>query len=248
MKAVFLAVLALLLGLTPLARAGEHTVVIDPGHGGTRNAGTQAQRSLSSANNATTPGGGLKEKNLTLELSLEIAAQVRALAPQHPGTRLECRLTRTTDVNPDFIARAAFCAAVKPVPSAIISVHFNASTGHDALGSLAVIHHPGVNRNHPADREFAVGLTRAVNAAVARFVPGSRAREPITDAHLHGGAGSNFFYQLATHETLAKVPKCFLEVEFIDRADVDKRLLQQRRESFPAVAKAIAEHLYGQFR
>ena len=35
-----------------------------------------------------------------------------------------------------------------------------------------------------------------------------------------------------------------LEVEFIDRGEVDRQLLQHRRETFPVLARAIAAYLY----
>lgn len=232
---------AVFLALCCHAHGADCLVVIDPGHGGSKDAGTQAQRSLSSSNNATSPGG-LKEKDLTLELSLAVRAQIKALAAQHKK-KLDCVLTRDSDENLDFIQRTQICSAAKPVPMAIVSIHFNASHGA-ALGSLAVIQQAGSNGNYRADYAFASGLIKATNAAVAKYVPGTRAREPISDAELHGGAGSNFFYQLAKNKSLTTVPKCFLEVEFIDRKDVEQGLLQNRKAAFPVIARAIAEYLY----
>jgi len=225
------------------AWAGSHLVVIDPGHGGPHDAGSQAGRTLSASNNATSPAG-LLEKDLTLELSLEIKKQLEALASARRGTRVECLLTRGGDSNPDFARRAAVCAAGKPAPAAIVSIHFNASTRHDSLGTLAVIPHQSTNPNYQADRAFALGLIQATHGAVGRFVEGSQAREPISDNHLHLGSGSNFFYQLALHPALKPVPKCLLEVEFMDRSDSERGLLQHRKEAFPAIARAIAGYLY----
>ena len=232
---------ALALGLP--AMAGEYRVVIDPGHGGGGDSGSQAARTLSASNNANSPGG-LHEKDLTLELALEVRNQVAALAAAHRGTRIDCVMTRTTDSNPDFGKRADLCAAGKNPPSAIFSIHFNASENHGALGSLAVVQQKSANPNFDKDQSFATGLTRAAHAGVATYLPASKTREPISDAHLHGGSGSNFFYQLNRRPTLRAVPKCFLEVEFIDRRDVDQKLLQHRKEAFPAIARAIAEYLY----
>jgi len=235
--------LLLALALAAPAIAGQHVVVIDPGHGGGSDSGSQAARTLSASNNATTPGG-LHEKDLTLELSLEISKQIGALASAHRGTRIDCVMTRSDDSNPDFAKRAALCAAGKNPPAAIFSIHFNASEKHDALGSLTVVHNKGVNTNYQRDQAFAIGLTRAAHDAVAGFLPASKARDPISDAHLHNGAGSNFFYQLDLRPALKTVPKCFLEVEFIDRRDVEQKLLQQRKEAFPAIARGIASYLY----
>jgi len=225
----------------PALLSGVHHIVIDAGHGGGSYAGSQKARTLSTPNNATSPSG-LKEKNLTLKLAIEVKKQIKALAKKHPGTKINCVLTRSTDKNLDFATRASICAKARP--SAIISLHFNASPGHNALGTLTLVNHRGRNPNYAADRAFAWGLTQATSLAVQKFLPASHARDPMTDKHLHKGAGSNFFYQLARYPELNKTPRCFLEVEFIDRVDVDKALLMNRERSFPVIARAIALYLY----
>jgi hypothetical protein len=130
------------------------------------------------------------------------------------------------------------------LPAAIFSIHFNASSKHDSLGSVTVVHHQNVNSNYQRDQAFAIGLTKATHTAVVGFLPASTARDPISDAHLHNGAGSNFFHQIGLHPALKAVPKCFLEVEFIDRREVERKLLQNRQEVFPVIARAIAAYLY----
>ncbi len=213
------------------ALANGRTIVIDPGHGGTRPSGSAEERSLSSPNNAKTPSGVL-EKDLTLELSKEIG---RALE-RRGFTTVQ---TRIDDRNPDFAERALTAAEANP--SAIISIHFNASADHSALGTLAMVSASERNPNYEADFEFAAQLTEAVASSVGRFVPGSKGRPVINDSHLHGGMGSNFFYQLAKHGKLNGVPKCFLEIEFIDRADIEKALIAQREAAFPEIAEKIAD-------
>ncbi|MBS0657857.1 MAG: N-acetylmuramoyl-L-alanine amidase [Verrucomicrobia bacterium] len=220
--------------------AAPRVIVIDPGHGGTADSGSMAQRTLSASNNATSTGG-LREKALTLELSKMIAEALPAAAAR-AGQEVKVVLTRTTDTNPDFAARARLCAEVGA--SCIVSIHFNATGGpKKALGSLAMISAESRNPNYAVDRQFARELTEACNAAVRRFLPESTARAPISDHHLHGGQGSNFFFQLARHPSLARVPKCFLEVEFIDHPQVQSAFLDRRPESFRAVAEAIAAFL-----
>lgn len=184
------------------------------------------------------------EKNLTLELSLEIRKQIEFLASSHPGTKINCILTRTGDSNPDFSMRATTCASSEKTPTAIVSIHFNASENHDCLGTLAVIGSKKNNPNFDKDQEFANGLITATSEVVTRFLPDSKPRKPIMDAHLHGGSGSNFFYHLALHPPLKDVPKCFLEVEFMDRRDAEAKLLNNRKTVFPKIAKAIADYLY----
>lgn len=222
---------------------GPHIVVIDPGHGGEHDSGTEKERTLSSSNNARTPAE-LLEKDLTLELSLEVEKQIQALAAAHPKTPLQCVLTRREDLNPDFAKRAEFCASQARTPAAIVSIHFNASTNHRSLGTLAVIHNARANANHARDEAFAKGLVAAASSAVDDFLPDSKPMALIDDSRLHEGKGSNFFHQLSLHPKIKDVPKCFLEVEFIDRKDVEEKLLAKRKEAFPVIAKAIAEYLY----
>lgn len=224
---------ATLIALGPYGHARQHTIVIDPGHGGDRSSGSVEQRTLSSPNNAKTPSGIL-EKDIALELSKEI------------GRALEKRgftavLTRTDDTNPDFAKRATIASEADP--SAVMSIHFNASQDHNALGTLAMVSAKQRNPRYAEDLEFADGLSKSVSAAVARFVILSKPRAVIDDSHLHGGLGSNFFYQMAKRNNLDLVPKCFLEVEFIDRIDVDEALVAQRKTTFPEIADAVASYL-----
>lgn len=213
------------------------TVLIDPGHGGTEISGSAAARTLSSPNNAKTPSG-LLEKDLALELCKEIS-----LSLKRKGFNVV--MTRMDDSNPDFGKRALIASQVRP--SAIVSVHFNASKGHSALGTLSMIAAEERNPNYATDLAFAQGLTQAISGAVSRFVSGSKPRAVISDEHLHGGLGSNFFHQLTEFSELRDTPKCFLEVEFIDRSDVEKQLIARRKEAFPQIADALADYLSNYF-
>ena len=210
-------------------------VVIDPGHGGNSPAGSNQDFTLSSPNNARTPSG-LKEKDLTLELALVIGDVL-----QKKGTR--CVLTREADENPDFKMRAEICAKAKP--DFIISIHFNASSDHKALGTLAMVGNPDRNPNFETDMKFATALTATVSKVVQEYVPGSKPRSPINDSHLHNGMGSNFFKQLAAFPELARTPKCFLEVEFIDNEATERGLITNRSKAFPKIANALAEFIAG---
>jgi N-acetylmuramoyl-L-alanine amidase len=214
-------------------------VVIDVGHGGKSDSGTDIERTLSSANNATSPDG-LKEKDLTLELALEIQRQIHLLSEKDPARGLDCTLTRNTDTNPDFFERASICGAAKPVPQAIISIHFNASQNHKALGTVTMVGDRSHNPNYENDLAFAKELAATIHRVIVPLLPESKAREPISDGHLHQGQGSYFLYQLGKIPSLKSVPKCFLEVEFIDRADSEKALIVPRKETFPVIAKALA--------
>jgi N-acetylmuramoyl-L-alanine amidase len=224
----------------------ELTVIIDPGHGGTHVTGTHLLKSNSSPNNATSPSG-LREKDLTLELSREIQSALES----EPGTKgapaIKCILTRTNDWNPDFSERAKV-AAEATNPAALVSIHFNTFAHGTALGTVAMIHCKERNPNHEADLRFADGLAATTSGAVRSFLPRSPVMDSINDYHIHDGTGAYLFYQMAKYPQLDAVPKCFLEVEFIDRRDVQKRLLDDRSETFPVIAKAIADYIAGYLR
>lgn len=212
---------------------GAQIIVIDPGHGGNAPSGTKEEFTLSSPNNAITPSG-LKEKDLALELALIMRDTL-----QKNG--MTCFLTRESDENPDFKKRAELCAKAKP--DFIVSIHFNASSDRKALGTVAMVGNPERNPNFATDMKFADALTAAISKAVQEYVPESKARSPINDSHLHNGMGSNFFRQLASFPELAKTPKCFLEVEFIDNKIAENGLIANRSKSFPKIASAFAEFI-----
>lgn len=209
----------------------EMTAVIDPGHGGKAPSGSQAERTLSSPNNARSPSG-LLEKDLTLELALLVEKKL-------VGSPVRAVLTRRDDTNPDFAERARVAAELPTPPIAIVSLHFNALDGKHK-GTLGMISSRERNPNYAADENFARELSSEVSAVVGRYVSGSRAKPVIGDGHLHGGKGSNVFHQLAKNRSLDSVPKCFLEVEFIDSDEVEKKLLARRAEAFDEIAEAIA--------
>lgn len=235
-----------LFGNLAAGQAGGREVVIaiDPGHGGAQSSGRMEDRTLSSANNARTPSGVL-EKDLTLELSRELARALEALG-RETRRPVRVRLTRASDENPDFAERARRCFGGGPPPDAIVSIHFNASVNHLGKGSVGMVAAPDHNPNFERDKAFAHRLAKAASRGVSAFVPDSAARASITDSHLHGGRGSNFFFQLRKITELRSAPACFLEVEFIDRVDVDESLIRNRASAFPRIAREIARELLSQ--
>src|SRR5262245_7578309 len=108
--------------LAVMTGAAERVIVIDAGHGGAKPSGSQQAKTLSSNNNAVSPGG-LLEKNLTLELAQKLVAQINA-SPEARKAGLRAVPTRTTDVNPDFAERAKIAADNRA--EWFLSIHFNA--------------------------------------------------------------------------------------------------------------------------
>jgi N-acetylmuramoyl-L-alanine amidase len=235
---------AFALVILPLGGTGSEAsppiLVIDPGHGGSTVAGSLAQRSNSSPNNASSPGG-LKEKDLTLEFSKVLREEIHREADRQ-GRVLGVLLTREEDVNLDFAERARICN--RPETACVVSIHFNATSGAKASGSLALVAAPDRNPDYAIDRNFAAGLAAACSSGVREFLPNSKDMGVIHDSHLHGGLGSNFFFQLQRQPHLRGKPKCFLEIEFIDNLAVEKALLKEDRPAkFRHIAAAVAKYL-----
>jgi hypothetical protein len=232
--------LFLLLPTLAPAQSAPPVIIIDPGHGGSAVAGSLDKRSNSSPNNATTPGG-LKEKDLTLEFSKILKEEILREASRS-GPRVGVLLTRQDDRNLDFVQRAEI--ANRPDTACVVSIHFNAGGGGKGMGSLALIAAEKRNPSFDLDKRFGEGLAAACSAGVKKYLPNSKSRGVITDGHLHGGLGSNFFFQMLRHRKLREVPKCFLEVEFIDNSAVEKALLRGDREAkFRHIAKEVAVEL-----
>jgi N-acetylmuramoyl-L-alanine amidase len=219
-------------------------VIIDPGHGGQAAVGSEAKKTLSSPNNAISPSG-IREKDLTLELSIDIKRAFEEFNKAHTSTPIICILTREQDHNLDFGERTKVILA-SGNPAAVISIHFNGSKGGQALGTLTMIHNREHNARYAEDIQFGEGLSKAVAEPLAKYVPASKARAVISDSELHGGSGSYFFFQMNNHPELARIPKCFLEVEFIDRSDVENGLLKNKAKAFPEIAQAIVNYVSSQ--
>ncbi|RYD37878.1 MAG: hypothetical protein EOP86_02360 [Verrucomicrobiaceae bacterium] len=220
------------------------TIVIDPGHGGTADTGSDKDKNRSSSNNATSATLGIKEKDVTLELSLLVAERIAA-SPEARSGRVRAVLTRSTDVNLNFTDRAATAAKAGAV--CFVSIHFNSYHSQRASGPRAVVQQAVKNPNYKADHAFALALAKAVGKASKTFHPKTPDASVHDDHELHKGQGSYLFHQLNEHERTARIPACHLEVEFLDNVELEKPFFADRKkEVFPAWAGAIAAELIRQ--
>jgi N-acetylmuramoyl-L-alanine amidase len=205
------------------------TIVIDPGHGG------DVETGRSSPNNAVSPSGVL-EKNVTLAMALltRDALQREAASGNHTLTVI---LTREKDENLGLFARAE--VAKKAKADLFLSIHCNASTERNARGVETLIRPVDAgNTNHAADKTFAESIQTAVFTAIKAHDPKTKDRGVkdqvlgvLRDDHL-GGARA-----------------CLVELEFIDRPEVDTLLntgptaLQVREDLATALANALIASL-----
>jgi N-acetylmuramoyl-L-alanine amidase len=197
----------------------QGTIVIDPGHGGAAKTGG------SSANNATSPSGVL-EKNVTLRMAFLTRDALLAEA-NAGGHQLKVVLTREDDSNLGLSARAN--VAKKEKAKLFLSIHCNASDEHNARGVETLIRPANLgNVNHAEDKAFAQKIQNAVLGAI-------KARDAKTKDR---GVKDQELGVLRDEELGPSVAACLVELEFIDRTDVDE-LLNIGPDS-PAVREEIA--------
>jgi N-acetylmuramoyl-L-alanine amidase len=181
------------------------TIVIDPGHGG------KLEKGGSSPNNATSPSGVL-EKNITLRMAFLTRDAI--LQEAHVGNhQLKVVLTRESDVNVGLSDRAA--VAKKNKANLFLSIHCNASDTHKARGVETLIRTKAAgNSNHAADKAFAQRVQKAVFSAV-------KAKDVNTKDR---GVKDQVLGVLKDEHLGPTAAACLVELEFIDRPDVDTLL------------------------
>jgi N-acetylmuramoyl-L-alanine amidase len=133
------------------------TIVIDAGHGGTRNIGG------SNANNAKGPAGTL-EKTLTLDIAKRCVAPLRA-----SGHRVE--LVRSADVNLTLADRAS--VAQKLAAAVFVSIHFNGFNDASVQGTETWTDFRATERS----RRLADAVQRALLKATKYKDRGLRSKE-----------------------------------------------------------------------
>ena len=206
--------------------AKKGVVVIDPGHGGNVEVGG------SSPNNARSPSGVL-EKNITLRMGFLIREELKS-ASIAGGHNIKVILTREVDKNLGLTARANVAKENKA--DLFLSVHCNASEGHNARGVETLIRPVSAgNTNHAEDKGFAQKIQTAVFKAIEAHDPNTKDRK-VKDQVLG---------VLKDQHLGANTRACLLEIEFIDVKAVDQLLNigptspEVRRDIAKAIAKAI---------
>ncbi len=234
-------------GLVPARTSvaqSPRVIVIDPGHGGAHDAGSDAARNKSTSNNATSVVHHLLEKDLTLQLSKLVAARIEASDAARSG-KVKVVLTRDADVNLDFTKRAAM--AVEAHAACFMAIHFNSDDSHHASGPRAIIQRKANNPNLDAVKAFGLALAGAVEGVSRKYRPQTPQASWQDDHELHGNWGSYLFYQLNQNPATRDVPTCHLEVEFLDTPSLEQTFFVDKRdEIFGAWADAIARELIAQ--
>ncbi|AYQ33775.1 N-acetylmuramoyl-L-alanine amidase [Runella sp. SP2] len=211
-----------------MAKTG--TIVIDPGHGG------QVEVGDSSANNAISASGVL-EKNITLRMAFLVREQLLSIAAAE-GHQLIILLTRESDVNLGLAARAKVAKTNKA--NLFLSIHCNASIGHNARGTETLISPvTDGNTNHLADKAFAQLIQNAVFNTIKSHDVNARDR----------GVKDQSLGVLKDKHLGTTTRACLVELEFIDVKAVDILLNigpnspQVRTNIANAIARTLVESL-----
>lgn len=192
--------------------SGSKTVVLDPGHGGSKNLPG------ASWNNAVSPSGML-EKHWTLDVCLRARPMLQARG-------YKVLMTRESDENLSGPARRNVARSAKA--DCFVSVHFNASKEHNAQGTETFIHTSATSKN-------SIALMRSVQATmVAALGHSDRNRKREPDGILR--AKHSVTYEKGHHSNTAA---CLHEVSFMDRVDEDKRIHQADYRD--RIARALAD-------
>jgi len=196
-------------------------VVLDAGHGGFN---PPAVLGGSSWNNAMGPNGTL-EKILTLD----VAKRTREILQAHGYKVL---MTRTGDVNLGLAERAGVAKQAKA--AVFVSIHFNASTGHNAQGTETFVH----NNHSQASRR----LCRAVQSKMVASL-GMADRNAS-----HPGGIKKARYGVLMRSRHAPETACVLhEVSFLDRSAEEARLAssEYRQSIAQALVLGIEDYMGG---
>lgn len=226
------------------ASGSPKIIVIDPGHGGAADAGSDAAKNKSTNNNATSATLHIKEKDLALTLSKLVAERIESSEAGAQG-KIKAVLTRHDDSNIDFARRADVAAQANA--SCYVAIHFNSDNSQRVSGPRAVIQQRSRNPNYEADERFGRSLARAIERVSKTFRPQTPAASVHDDHELHNGWGSYLFHQLNLNPKTKLIPSCHLEVEFLDNRDLEHLFFVDRKdEIFSAWASAISNELIRQ--
>lgn len=195
--------------------AARPVIVLDPGHGGSTPPSTLGG---SSWNNAIGPNGTL-EKTLTLD----VAQRTKALLQ---GAGFQVVLTRDQDVNRSLADRSSVALGLRA--SVFVSIHFNASNGHNAQGTETFVH----PRRTPASERLCRSVQRAMVAEL-----GLRDRNS-------GGIKEGAFGVINGDRHAAETAAVLHEVSFLDRASEEHNLQTPayRDRIASALARGISAH------
>jgi N-acetylmuramoyl-L-alanine amidase len=222
----------------PIVTEVTRTVVIDPGHGGTKEVGK------SSANNATSFSGVL-EKTMTLDLAQLVRTALEQAAAADPGLAFKVVMTRDSDVNLGLAERAN--VARDNNAQVFVSIHFNGFNKKANGVESFILPRAKGNVNLEEDRALATRIQEGMLNALRQHRPATLDRG-VKEQSLGVLRDVSLGNSMSHHPCRA----CLIEGEFIDVREVDQLLNtspnagQVRQDLAKAIADAIIADLKAQ--
>jgi N-acetylmuramoyl-L-alanine amidase len=219
------------------------TIVIDPGHGGTR------KENGSSPNNATSKSGVL-EKTLTLDFAQRLKSELISQANE-AGESIKVVLTRSTDVNLPADKRAGTAFDLKA--KLFLSIHFNGLDRESVRGTETFYcAAENGNLNLADDKAFAQDVQDAVFNALRALDPAAANRgiKPDTASGPKRIAVLND-QNLKNQRRSDRCRAALVEIEFISNPGADRLLVSgpkaeaNRTEVMAVLARALRKQLRG---
>lgn len=219
------------------------TIVVDPGHGGTKDVpGSHANHAISVS--------GVKEKKLALDFALILRDELQKQAAGR-GESVNVVLTRETDVNVTGAERAGL--AFKHKAKLFLAIHFNGDKKATTRGTETFFRAKNNNNiNLQADMEFAQAVQSALFASLKSVDAGARDRLIKPDNQGNPdlpGFGVLNDKALGNDKRPDPCRAAYIEVEFITNPSVEKLLVSgpqsvsNRTLAMAAVAEACLDQM-----
>jgi N-acetylmuramoyl-L-alanine amidase len=217
------------------------TIVLDPGHGGTKKVGN------SSPNNAIS-ASGVKEKKLTLDFCLILRDLLEQLAAKK-NQQIRVVLTRTGDVNVGIRDRAAVAAEHKA--HLFLCLHFNGDRDKSLRGVETFFRaKENGNMNLDDDVDFATAVNTSLFNSLRSIDVKAKNRGVKPDTQTEPKElGVMNDTSLGNQTRPDKCRSCYVELEFISNPAVDRLLIsgpeaiQNRQLVMGNLAKTLTDYL-----
>jgi N-acetylmuramoyl-L-alanine amidase len=219
------------------------TIVLDPGHGGTKNiAGSAANHAISKS--------GVKEKKLTLDFCLILRDELLKQA-QKANENIKVTMTRTADVNLSLAARAGLAFSEKA--KLFLCLHFNGDK-NSAIRGAETYFRAKANGNLNLEKciAFATDVQKALFGGFKSVDPTAKNRGVKPDTESGPKAlGVLNDKALGNDRRTDMCRAAYVEAEFITNPTVDTLFISgsdaiaNRTAVMASVAKAIRAHMKG---
>jgi N-acetylmuramoyl-L-alanine amidase len=195
------------------AQQEKFVVVIDPGHGGTKNLPG------SNANNAIGPVTKTLEKDLTLKYCQALCARLRNMATE-ANKNVSVILTRDTDAN--LTAEQRTYEVRRNKAPIFLVLHFNDDGGSGKVRGSLYVDRVDKNVNRAEDNALAEKIVAACVRGLVKTDPEAHRLDPVVYKKDFPAVSSDELQ--GNTKTSARTRMAYLETEFLNNPRIDELL------------------------